>query len=57
MPEPISSLCGLAGSMRLRPHPEADRWLALTIGQGDRELPFELLVAAGETKVPAFSGR
>jgi hypothetical protein len=26
-------------------HPESGRWLALTIGQGDKELPLELLAA------------
>ncbi|MEU6589919.1 hypothetical protein ABZ923_11985 [Streptomyces sp. NPDC046881] len=29
--------------------PEAGRWLALAVGQGDEESPFELLAAVGET--------
>lgn len=48
VPEPVNSLCGLAGSMQVWPHPENGRWLALTIGQGDKELPLELLAAVGE---------
>ncbi|MDH6144998.1 hypothetical protein P3T35_007048 [Kitasatospora sp. GP30] len=60
--EPLAFLCNLAGSMQVwRPPsselpsselpsselPSSDRWIALTIGQGDRELPFELLAAVG----------
>ena len=48
VPEPIDSLCQLAGSMRGWLRPEHGRWLALTIGQGDKELPFELILAVGE---------
>jgi hypothetical protein len=29
--------------------PSTGRWLGLTIGQADREFPFELLAAIGET--------
>ncbi|WP_165914338.1 hypothetical protein [Streptomyces sp. AcE210] len=50
MPEPINSLCEQAGSMQLWLLPEADRWLALTIGQGDKELPLELLAAVDESR-------
>jgi hypothetical protein len=59
VPEPVNSLCQLAGSMRVWPHPESGRWLALTIGQGDKELPLELLVAVGETSAlgSATAGR
>jgi hypothetical protein len=49
VPEPVNSLCQLAGSMQVWPHPASGRWLALTIGQGDKELPLELLAAVGET--------
>ncbi|WP_329582574.1 hypothetical protein [Streptomyces sp. NBC_01361] len=60
MPEPINSLCEQAGSMQLWLLPEADRWLALTIGQGDKELPLELLAAVGESRAlpltPAADG-
>ncbi|MFF3071930.1 hypothetical protein ACFVSN_00810 [Kitasatospora sp. NPDC057904] len=46
-PEPLGFLCNLAGSMQLWQPPSSDRWLALAIGQGDRELPFQLLAAIG----------
>ncbi|MEU7969704.1 hypothetical protein AB0D09_40660 [Streptomyces sp. NPDC049097] len=48
VPEPLSSLCNLAGSMQVWRVPSTGRWLGLTIGQGDREFPFELLAAVGE---------
>ncbi|TXL87185.1 hypothetical protein [Streptomyces sp. IB2014 016-6] len=48
VPEPMGSLCGLAGSMRVwRPAP-AGRWLALAVGQADPEWPIQLLAAFGE---------
>jgi hypothetical protein len=47
-PEPLASLCGVAGGMRVWRLPASDRWLALTIGQADAEWPFELLAAVGE---------
>jgi hypothetical protein len=34
--------------MQMRQVPSTDRWLGLTIGQVDRELPFQLLAAVGE---------
>jgi hypothetical protein len=48
IPQPIDELCMLTGSMQVWRHPQVGRWLALTIGQGDKELPFELLAAVGE---------
>ncbi|QTE02662.1 hypothetical protein [Streptomyces cyanogenus] len=48
-PEPLGSLCNLAGSMQTWHVPSTGRWLGLTIGQVDREFPFELLAAVGET--------
>ncbi|WP_426570288.1 hypothetical protein [Streptomyces canus] len=48
-PEPLGSLCNLAGSMQMWQLPSTGRWLGLTIGQVDREFPFELLAAVGET--------
>ncbi|SFH04738.1 hypothetical protein [Streptomyces mirabilis] len=48
-PEPLNSLCNLAGSMQMWQVPSTGRWLGLTIGQADREFPFELLAAIGET--------
>ncbi|MEV0537669.1 hypothetical protein [Kitasatospora sp. NPDC050463] len=47
-PEPLGFLCNVAGSMRLWQPPSSGRWLALAIGQADRELPFQLLTAIGE---------
>lgn len=47
-PEPLGSLSMLAGSMQMWQVPSAGRWLGLTIGQVDRELPFELLAAVGK---------
>jgi hypothetical protein len=48
VPEPINRLCGLSSTMlRWRP-PESGRWIALTVGQQDPELPIELLAAVGE---------
>jgi hypothetical protein len=47
VPEPINSLCQLAGSLQIWQRPEIDRWMGLTIGQGDKELPLELLAAVG----------
>lgn len=47
-PEPLNSLCNLAGSMQMWQVPSTGRWLGLTIGQADREFPFELLAAVGE---------
>ncbi|WP_406229574.1 hypothetical protein [Nocardia sp. NBC_01009] len=52
VPEPISRLCGLSGEMLVWRQPEAGRWVALTVGQGDPELPIELLVAVGEEPIP-----
>jgi hypothetical protein len=48
LPKPIDELCMSTGSLHVWQHPEAGRWIALTIGQDDKELPFELLAAVGE---------
>ncbi|MGW1541336.1 hypothetical protein ACWCPM_14055 [Streptomyces sp. NPDC002309] len=47
-PEPLVSLCNLAGSMQMWQVPSTGRWLGLIVGQGDREFPIELLAAVGE---------
>ncbi|MFD5813081.1 hypothetical protein [Streptomyces sp. NPDC127038] len=47
-PEPLSSLSGLAINLLAWRIPSTGRWLGLTIGQGDREFPFELLAAVSE---------
>lgn len=58
VPKPIDELCMLAGSMQVWRRPEVGRWVALTIGQGDKELPFELLAAVGEAAaLPRFLGQ
>ncbi|MFF2040937.1 hypothetical protein ACFVVX_10950 [Kitasatospora sp. NPDC058170] len=57
-PEPLGFLCNVAaGSMQLWQPPSGGRWLALAIGQADRELPFELLAAIGEaSSLPGRAG-
>ncbi|MFD0275038.1 hypothetical protein ACFVHB_14220 [Kitasatospora sp. NPDC127111] len=57
VPEPIESLCQLAVTLWVWPLPEHDRWLGLTVGQGDKELPLELLAAVGRGPVPARSAK
>ncbi|MEV5711458.1 hypothetical protein [Actinoallomurus sp. NPDC052274] len=52
VPEPISGLCQLSGEMLVWRQPEATRWVALTVGQGDPEFPIELLAAVGEAAIP-----
>ncbi|MEU9992478.1 hypothetical protein AB0E10_37895 [Streptomyces sp. NPDC048045] len=47
-PEPLGFLSNVAGSMQMWQPSSCGRWLALAIGQADRELPFELLAAIGE---------
>ncbi|MFE1953397.1 hypothetical protein ACFW9D_23350 [Streptomyces sp. NPDC059524] len=48
VPEPLASLRDLAGSLYVWPVPSAGRWLGVTVGQADREEPYELLAAVGE---------
>ncbi|MGW2620325.1 hypothetical protein [Streptomyces sp. NPDC001500] len=57
--EPIDCLSQLTGSMQAWLHRDPDRWLGLAIGQGDKELPLELLAAVGQTLAlePSASGR
>lgn len=57
--EPINRLSRLAGSMQAWPHRDPGRWLGLAIGQGDKELPLELLAVVGQTLPlePSVSGR
>ncbi|MEU8800463.1 hypothetical protein [Spirillospora sp. NPDC048819] len=52
VPEPVNRLCQLSGEMLVWRRPDAGRWVALCVGQGDREFPIELLAAVGETPVP-----
>ncbi|MFI6932535.1 hypothetical protein [Streptomyces sp. NPDC050287] len=55
--EPINCLSQLAGSVQAWPHPDLGRWLGLAVGQGDKELPLELLAAVGQTLPPERSVR
>ncbi|MFI7618199.1 hypothetical protein ACIBP6_43965 [Nonomuraea terrae] len=52
-PEPMSALSMVAGSMLVWQRPGTDRWLALAIGQADREFPVELIAAVGTTPLAA----
>ncbi|MER7282048.1 hypothetical protein ABT369_47225 [Dactylosporangium sp. NPDC000244] len=47
-PEPMNQLCQLSGEMFVWRPLDGGRWVALAVGQGDPELPIELLVAVGE---------
>lgn len=54
VPPPLEELCGFVSEVygwRV-----AERWIALGIGQGDRELPYQLVLAIGErAAIPAAS--
>ncbi|MFE1774615.1 hypothetical protein [Streptomyces sp. NPDC059008] len=52
VPPPLDALCGyvpLLHGWRVR-----GRWIGVGVGQGDREMPFQLLVAVGEEAVGGF---
>ncbi|WP_238427205.1 hypothetical protein [Streptomyces adustus] len=55
VPDPLDLLSQLAVSMRVWSLADRGRWLGLTVGQGDTELPLELLAVVGRTPVPAPS--
>ncbi|WP_030828782.1 hypothetical protein [Streptomyces hygroscopicus] len=46
VPPPLNTLCGYVPELHIW-HVDG-RWVGLGVGQGDRELPFQLLVAIGE---------
>ncbi|MGC5332237.1 hypothetical protein [Micromonospora sp. DT62] len=46
--EPMNQLCQLSGQMCVWRSLGAGRWVALAVGQGDPELPLELLLTVGE---------
>ncbi|WP_039936519.1 hypothetical protein [Streptomyces himastatinicus] len=49
VPPPLDDLCGYVPELYVW---RVDgRWVGLGVGQGDRELPFQLLVAIGESGV------
>ncbi|WP_344238768.1 hypothetical protein [Actinocorallia libanotica] len=47
-PEPLGRLSMLSGRMLVWRRPVPGRWVALAVGQADREFPIELLAAIGE---------
>ncbi|MFI7005604.1 hypothetical protein [Streptomyces sp. NPDC050145] len=49
VPEPMSFLSGMAGSVQVWHLPDSDRWIGLAVGQADPEWPVQLLLAVGET--------
>lgn len=49
VPEPLRSLCGYVG--RVHGWRADGRWIGLGLGQGDRELPLQLVAAIGEDSV------
>ncbi|BDH13037.1 hypothetical protein [Streptomyces hygroscopicus] len=54
VPPPLDTLCGYVPRMygwRVQ-----SRWIGVGVGQGDRELPFQLLVAVGEREVARMGG-
>ncbi|MGW4675296.1 hypothetical protein [Streptomyces sp. NPDC004324] len=51
VPEPLDNLSQQAVSMQVWPLPDNDRWLALAIGQADKELPLILFAAVGRASV------
>lgn len=55
VPEPIDRLSQMACEMQAWAVPGTGRWLGLTIGQHDTELPLELVAAVARTPVPAPS--
>ncbi|MER0484551.1 hypothetical protein ABR737_40545 [Streptomyces sp. Edi2] len=46
VPPPLDTLCGYVP--RMHGWRVQGRWIGVGVGQGDRELPFQLLVAVGE---------
>ncbi|WP_327710536.1 hypothetical protein OG912_19980 [Streptomyces sp. NBC_00464] len=51
VPEPLDYLSQQAVTMQVWPLPDGDRWLALALGQADKELPLILFAAVGQVSV------
>ncbi|UZJ32980.1 hypothetical protein [Streptomyces endophytica] len=51
---PLDTLCGFVP--RMYGWRVAGRWIGVGVGQGDRELPLQLLVAVGEEEVAPVAG-
>ncbi|MBY8878310.1 hypothetical protein [Actinacidiphila acidipaludis] len=54
VPPPLDLICGYVSEVY--GWTVGDRWMALGIGQGDRELPFQLVLAVGEAGALPSSG-
>jgi hypothetical protein len=52
VPKPMNELCQLTDRMLAWRQTEAGRWVALAVGQADREFPVLLLSAVGATPLP-----
>ncbi|MFA7767893.1 hypothetical protein [Streptomyces sp. NRRL S-448] len=52
-PELIERLSQSACSMQVWPVPDSGRWIGLTVGQHDTELPLELMAVVSRTPLPA----
>ena len=52
IPEPWASLSSHVPDVQLWMPPDENRWIALGISQGDKELPFQLLAVVTETDPP-----
>ncbi|YCK37992.1 hypothetical protein ACNF49_29255 [Actinomadura sp. ATCC 39365] len=50
-PAPLDELGQLTDTMLVWRRPDADRWVALAVGQADPEFPVLLLAAVGETSL------
>ncbi|MGW1375530.1 hypothetical protein ACWD6P_14815 [Streptomyces sp. NPDC002446] len=55
VPPPLDTLCGFVP--RMHGWRVQGRWIGVGVGQGDRELPFQLLVAVGEEAVAGGDGQ
>ncbi|MFB7252582.1 hypothetical protein [Streptomyces nojiriensis] len=53
VPEPVGSLSQCACSMQVWTVPDRGRWIGLTVGQHDTELPLELMAVVARTPLPA----
>lgn len=55
VPEPLDYLSQQVVSMRVWPLPDSGRWLALALGQADKELPLILFFAVGRASALALN--
>ena len=57
VPEPLDYLSQQVVRMQVWPLPDSGRWLALAIGQADKELPLILFAAVGRASALDLSSR